>query len=517
MASSVTLPEGFVLEDQQPASRPSVALPSGFEIEQPSTLQDIRQTIPAAAVRAATTTMGTGGDVRATVGGYGAALGGLVGAPETGRQIAESAVQNFPMVGSFFRGPTTQQLRSATERELTGPLYQPQTPGGKLTETAIQLAPGAAFGPGGLARRAITNVAIPTLASEAAGALTEGSAAEPYARAAVAGVAGLGAGAAASRLLDPRLAKLTVEQVRSAATKLYQAPELQTARFSPSSLETLSDNATTTLQNKSFGSVGAEGAYNAASNLKKIQPTIGEIRDIDKRLTEMAGELNAQGKPTENATAALLVKQQIRNFLDNPAPHLTQGDPNKITQLLRAANQNWAAQATAFELPATLKAAQRYAKKYEIPIDEALQQRAKALTPEERQAAAQAISGGRLGQTINFLSGLSPAKSALSLGANVLGFALNPYISGPIGAVGTVADVANRLMRASRVRGLRQDILNRSALGQSPQYQTGAPYVPNPAIPGVRIQNPYYVPPSFVPPWFAPAVISGLLAGRASP
>lgn len=62
----------------------------------------------------------------------------------------------------------------------TGKFYEPKTTAGKYARTIGEFAPGA-IGGGGLAARA-ARVALPAVGSETAGQLTEGTAAEPFAR-----------------------------------------------------------------------------------------------------------------------------------------------------------------------------------------------------------------------------------------------------------------------------------------------------------------------------------------------
>lgn len=62
----------------------------------------------------------------------------------------------------------------------TGKFYEPKTTVGKYARTIGEFAPGA-IGGGGLAARA-ARVALPAVGSEAAGQITEGTAAEPFAR-----------------------------------------------------------------------------------------------------------------------------------------------------------------------------------------------------------------------------------------------------------------------------------------------------------------------------------------------
>jgi hypothetical protein len=85
--------------------------------------------------------------------------------------------------------PGYQSIKGAVERNVTGPLYDPKTRLGKVAGTVGEFAPGMLFPGGGAAgmasqmtNRAVRNVLAPGVASETAGQLTEGTAAEPYAR-----------------------------------------------------------------------------------------------------------------------------------------------------------------------------------------------------------------------------------------------------------------------------------------------------------------------------------------------
>lgn len=93
--------------------------------------------------------------------------------------------------------PTSDSITKAIEG-VTGPFHKPETTAGKYAETIGEFVPAALAGPGGLARKLVTQAAIPAIASEAAGQATQGSELEPYARAGAAIVTGLG-GAALSR------------------------------------------------------------------------------------------------------------------------------------------------------------------------------------------------------------------------------------------------------------------------------------------------------------------------------
>ncbi len=93
--------------------------------------------------------------------------------------------------------PTEASLQKHVE-DIAGPIYKPETTYGKYGETAGEFLPSALLGPGGLARKVALQAVVPGVASEAAGQATEGTALEPYARAA-SGIAGGFGGALAGR------------------------------------------------------------------------------------------------------------------------------------------------------------------------------------------------------------------------------------------------------------------------------------------------------------------------------
>lgn len=95
-------------------------------------------------------------------------------------------------------GSTFQDVKGAVERNITGPLHQPKTTAGEYAQTIGEFTPGLAMGGGGLAQRAITNVAAPAVASETAGQMTKGTPYETPAR-----IAGGFAGSFLSGRINP--------------------------------------------------------------------------------------------------------------------------------------------------------------------------------------------------------------------------------------------------------------------------------------------------------------------------
>lgn len=125
-----------------------------------------------------------------------------LGLPQSvGQAVARASLLPIDPAAAFGRAPTSQDLTQDVEAA-TGPLYQPQTVPGKYAETAGEFLP-AALGPAGdmgIGARLLKMVAAPAIASETAGELTQGTAAEPYARAGAAFLAPLVGGVARSTL-----------------------------------------------------------------------------------------------------------------------------------------------------------------------------------------------------------------------------------------------------------------------------------------------------------------------------
>lgn len=117
------------------------------------------------------------------------------------------AQETFRSVGSratpFFGMPDSEQVGQQTDALIGDTLkHDPQTTAGEYAKTAGEFLPAAAAGPGSFGRRLVTQALLPAAGSETAGQLTEGTAAEPYARVAGALAGGL-APSAARRAVSP--------------------------------------------------------------------------------------------------------------------------------------------------------------------------------------------------------------------------------------------------------------------------------------------------------------------------
>jgi hypothetical protein len=181
----------------------------------PDVAEDVLKSGGVGVAKGAIGLAGLGGDVRQLWSAGTSKVGELLGAsPETVETVkgaAQKIGQNIPVLNAIASGPTSDDIKKKVEG-YTGEFYKPQTKAGEYAQTVGEFAPGIIGGPAGLGRRALTQVLAPGLASESAGQLTKGSAAEPYARIAGA-IAGGVAPSALARLATP----LPANQARTAA------------------------------------------------------------------------------------------------------------------------------------------------------------------------------------------------------------------------------------------------------------------------------------------------------------
>ena len=378
---------------------------------------------------------------------------------EANKQAIAQAAGGKPFGGLDYKSQTTPGEYFGTGGEFLGSAIGLGGPAGLFRGT-----------PGQIAKQVTGQVVAPAVASETAGQIYKDTPIEPYARAA----AGLATGAIGAGLTGSAQQGLTRAQVKASAKELYKSPELNAAKFAPPSIASAADNTEALLgaQNFSRGVDAVPPAFKALDNLRTLAQndtaTFANVRSVDRALTLAARELGPDRQPTANAAAATIVKQQIRNYFDNLSPaDLTVGDATKIGPLLRAANQDYAAQAAAFGLPKAMRQAQAYAKQNDIPIEEALAIRAKSLTPQERAQAAQAIEGGIGMKGLRLAAMADPTKNPLALMAHGIGAFTTGGATLPISTIGTAAGRASNFLQEAAIKKLRQDILNRSYLAST--------------------------------------------------
>jgi hypothetical protein len=292
---------------------------------------------------------------RSIPGGLAQGAAGIIGLPGDALDAASSTLarlmgQIVPGSSPWVKGaldlqgrtvgtplPTTAQANEAFSAP-TGGYYQPQTIPGKITETAASFAP-AAIGPGGVAAKA-ARVLVPAFASEAAGELSKGTSAEPYARGGAALLTGgltslatdpavLSSIASAARSVGPITAKgaerMAAERLAGSASDL---PAAQAALNAPLLLVPGGKPTTGQLT----GDMGILGLEREAQTLS---PGDFQQRRADQNSARLS-QLNALQPEGSPADLSDYVKGQMRSLdeqTDQTVASATQAAQQRVEQL----------------------------------------------------------------------------------------------------------------------------------------------------------------------------------------
>lgn len=174
----------------------------------------------------------------------------------------------------------------------TGEFHKPQ---GTLEETAAkigQFAPAMIGGPETLATKALTRVAAPAVASEAAGKATEGTAAQPYAELAGALAGGAGASMAAQKFKAMAAARTaanatpSAEDLLSSGSKGFEAVKSSDAVIKPSSVEQMAKDIKTEMLNEGKHPIseGQAGVFGALDRLEAMGQSTGGVTPKDMEI-----------------------------------------------------------------------------------------------------------------------------------------------------------------------------------------------------------------------------------------
>jgi hypothetical protein len=308
------LPPGFVLD--QPAAS---ALPPGFVLDSgPSLAEDAAKSVGAGLGNAAIGTLGAVGDVRSLLSaGVDAASSRLGVDPSMLKRAAGFA---FPAMNS---APTSQDIRSTVTDPIVSPDYQPQTATGGALKTGAEFLPAMVGGPESLAAKFATRVAVPALATEAAGSLTKGTAAEPYARVAGALAGGVGASKVANSMAEARALKMAtpaLADVKSEATSAYDALTARNVAtpLAQSTLDNLAGDITTTLNNRGIRPSNAASIHQAVSEIKT--PATAGAADVVDLVAARQSIKELLGKHDTNKSGAFVALGKIEQAIEQNSP-----------------------------------------------------------------------------------------------------------------------------------------------------------------------------------------------------
>lgn len=239
-------------------------------------------------------------DLPSDVLGMGAGLGSAVaeGLGWASPEEAEAAQAYISSMGPALTGQDRSARDQAAMATGGATEFRGDTTAGQYAGTAAEFVPGALAAPGGLLSNALRYGVVPGLASEGAGQLTEGTAAEPVARAVAPIAAGL-LGGLATRPARPKAP--TREALRGQADDLYKAGDARAAAADVDVLAAQIDSELTNLNIKTpTGRIVADG------NVKKFldvledykgQPMTPEQMQTARRLlTDAAGSTDASDR-----------------------------------------------------------------------------------------------------------------------------------------------------------------------------------------------------------------------------
>jgi len=219
--------------------------------------------------------------------------------------------------------PSSKQVQSAAEG-LTGKFYEPKTTAGKYASTVSEFLPGAVIGPGSLASKAAMSAAA-GVGSEAAGQLTEGTSAEPFARLA-GSVAGAFTPSALSRVVTPlRMAaerQPFVDTLQQAGVPLTagQKTGSKPLQWMESHLGDLpgSGGVATTMKEKQLGAFTGAALGEAGVTAERALPdTVKQgFKDIGDRIDAVTGRNTLQ----IDAPFAQSFGDAVRTYIGNVNP-----------------------------------------------------------------------------------------------------------------------------------------------------------------------------------------------------
>jgi hypothetical protein len=233
--------------------------------------------------------------------------------------------------------PTSGTIQQKIE-DTTGPLYQPQTGPGRVVQNAVNFAPAVIGGPETLIAKILSRVAVPAVASEAAGELTQGTTAEPYARVGGALLGGAGASKVANMLADSKAisaATPSLAAVKSEASNAYDALTSRNVALPvpQAVLDTLAGDITTTLNNKGIRPSTADKIHAAISEIRS--PATAGQADVADLVAARQNVKSLLGSPDANKAGAAVALPKIEAAIENSSP-------GTMAQI-RDADKNWGA------------------------------------------------------------------------------------------------------------------------------------------------------------------------------
>jgi len=234
--------------------------------------------------------------------------------------------------------PTSESLRKTVTDPIVSPDYKPQTTAGGYLKTGAEFLPAMIGGPESAISKLLTRVAVPAVASETAGKLTEGTAAEPYARIAAAGLGGFAAAKSAEARAASQALRSASPEASALKTEAGNAYDALTARnvaipLPQSALDALANNIRSDLNNRGLRPSVAGNAHNAVEELRT--PATAGAPDVADLVAARQSVKNLLGSPDANKAAAATIIPKIEQAIETASP-------NTMNEI-RMADKNYAA------------------------------------------------------------------------------------------------------------------------------------------------------------------------------
>jgi len=209
----------------------------------------------------------------------------------------------------------------------TGKFYQPKGGIERGAETIGEFAPAVIGGPESIGVKLATRVAAPALASEAAGALTQGTAAEPYARAAGAIVGAGGATAAARKFQEMAAAKTaanvlpTGDQLVSTGSKQFDQARDMNVVVKPDFASNTASDMRAALKTYDPQDAGVSDVFRKIDRLDKLSASapglppvavdMNEVENVRKQLSALRTSADANTRSAAKTAQLVLTKNQM--------------------------------------------------------------------------------------------------------------------------------------------------------------------------------------------------------------
>lgn len=344
--------------------------------------------------------------------------------------------------------PSSDTIKSGVE-SVTGKFYEPQTLAGKFANTAAEFIPGGiAAAPKKAISGAIKFGALPGIASEAAGQATEGTAAEPWARAGAAILAGGGAAAlddagrssAANR--DLLKTAPTRDQIKGASQAAYKMADDAGVVVAPQAIQRTAQKLIQDATNAGF-LPKIHPKVNAA--LEQIVEASGTALPLDRLelSRRVLGSAAKSMEPDERRIASQLIDKFDSEIENLGIDDILSGDLGAATEALTQARSLWSRNRKAEMIEeAVTKADRRSASTGSGGnTDNAIRQNIRAIldnpkkvrgfTPDERAALEKVVRGGPVQNALRLVGKLSPQGSGLMAALGIGGAAINPMLAVP--------------------------------------------------------------------------------------